>query len=205
MTTAIEEPTVLDGGVGFGRIALHRCEGRSQALELRVETTEAGALKALSTRSDEPARHTIGSSELQLRVARPSSAVKQGDVILRRSKHNGEPVVIQNAAMGAGSITLTDQRLLGLVFATNVDAPSLRVTINEDDGSGQIVVFTIDRALFTRLDMKKSFTGQLRSVTLSGMCELEFDAWKLMDPHGEFTKPARGELAGILEGFVNDR
>jgi hypothetical protein len=146
--------------------------------------------------------NVIGASHLMLIVGRPASDLAEGDVILWEAESDGQRIVGQNAAVGSGCITLTDQRLLGLVFAADVDAPGLRVTMNED-GNGEIVVFAVSRGQISALDTKKSFTGQLRSAKLSGVCELEFTTDKVLNPQGEYTKPARGELELILERYVN--
>lgn len=184
----------------WATLAVSDGEALSDDLDLELWVTDAGALYASPTREGETSEDVIGTGSLMLGIVRPASEVGDGDVVTPLGEQNGVSVVRQTIALGIGAVTLTRDRLLGLVWQSQGEAESLAAAVTED-GNGTVIAFSVDRELLDEVELKKTF-GRLKGASLTGACLLDLEPpLKVLRGH-EYVDAEKGEIEELLTRFV---
>ena len=187
--------------VGWGRVEIVDGTARSPELEIELAPTQAGALVPRPARAGETVTMTLGAAELRLMIGRPAADVGPGDVVVPLGRQGDIEVVGHTVACGVGAVALTDQRVIGLVWRSTVDAESLRASLS-DEGHGSVLIFTVDRDQLTEAKVKQGFGGNVKAATLSGVCNLDLASIVLLDSSGAFAKPPPDVVPEALRRFV---
>lgn len=188
----------VDSGLDCQRLAISGDLTRCPDLEIEVYITPAGAMAARPSRAGEHQHSLIAAASLQFMVGREASDVGRGDVVIPLAPG----IIGQTLAIGMGAVTLTDQRALGLVWTSSVDAQSLSASI-DGNRRGSVLVFSVDRPLLTKAKVSKSLMGTERSVRLAGACFVNLDApFMVLGDSGSYVTAPKGVVAQTLKGFT---
>ncbi|WP_217924914.1 hypothetical protein [Miltoncostaea oceani] len=177
-------------------------EARDEELGLELHVTDAGALHARPLDPGEEIEAVISAGALTLSVLRGIDEVGTGDVVIPIVGDGDNAVVRQTLAHGTGAITLTAERLLGLVWQSTVPARSLHASV-DDDGEGRVIAFSVRRDALDDIEVEKNF-GRLRSATLTGAasCAVVLDTPLRILEGEEYVEGPKGVIEQELRAFV---
>lgn len=181
------------------KVTLAEGEGSSTTTELSVTVTDAGGLEPISLREGEEVRQTIGAREIALQIAYLPGAgdLKPGDVVV---PYGGGGHVLQTLALGTGAVSITNQRVLGLIWEGLVDVESLSASVDGENGTGEVAVFAVDNDSFGRAEFKRGFTGGLKYAQLLGDAQLRLEgSFAVLNGQGEYLPAPKNAVETALQ------
>lgn len=143
-----------------------------------LEVTPDGSLIAVTRGGDERALGVLAVEQTLITVCDPSN--EQGGTALGAPGNSAEAYAAQVAATGAGTLLITDRRLLGVVCRSVAEDAEPMI---DRDGNGHIFVFSVDREVFDRIDIERGgLRKKVREICLRGPGNVSVQLFRAIKP-----------------------
>lgn len=209
MTAPLEQPTHLSRRMEVDIWQVPVADFEAVIEPAGIEIYETGP--ALGIRGTWPRETELASlvGVVALRLLCSVDDVKENDIVDDAGPGpNGQMLSSVVQALGSGGVSLTSERLLGVLYHSNIDHPGYEVEI-DGHGDGRAVAFSVPRDLLPHAQVSgglfKPPMVSFGDPTAGEAVFVNLEELHVLDPAGGTHKAKKAELSALAQRFRSHR